>query len=127
MFFVSIFSILFFLKIEIISFSIISMLCKNFSRSLLTFKTGSFLIEMYALCKLSSITRFSFAKLKPPKSIASLISLSNLFLWFSSSASDLSNFSSVSLSFSSALNSFSPSFLKDPHFFVGYLRHLNCS
>jgi len=48
---------------------------------------------------LSNIAKLSFAKLKEPNSKASLISFSNLLLWFSISAKDLSNLSSVSFNF----------------------------
>ena len=92
---------------------------KDTIKSLLFLRTSSFLIASLALCKLSKITKFSLAKLKPPNSIASFISFSNLFLWFSSSAKDLSSFSSVSLSFSSILVSFALSF------FSGQKRILN--
>ena len=100
------------------SFSIIVKLSKNLFKSLLFFKLSSFLIATLALCKLSNIVKFSFAKLKDPNSNASLISFSNLLLWFSTSAKDLSNLSSVSLSFSSIDSSLTSSF----HFLKIFLR-----
>ena len=92
---------LFFSNIETKSFSIIDIFSKNLSKSLFFFNVSSFLIAIFALWRLSSIAKLSFAKLNEPNSKASFISLSNLLLWFSISASDLSSFSSVSFSFSS--------------------------
>ena len=87
--FVSIFLIFDFSQNIMQSFSIIVKLSKNLFKSLLFFKLSSFLIATLALCKLSNIAKFSFAKLKDPNSNASLISFSNLLLWFSTSAKDL--------------------------------------
>ena len=57
-----------------------SIFSKNLFKSLLSFKTSSFLMAIFALCKLSNIAKLSFAKLKEPNSKASLISFSNLLL-----------------------------------------------
>ncbi len=100
---------LFFSNIEIKSFSTIVIFSKNLSKSLLILRVSSFLIASLALCRLSRIARLSLAKLKDPNSKASLISFSNLLLWFSTSAKERSSFSSVSLSFSSTVFSFDSS------------------
>tara|TARA_A100001015_G_scaffold250221_1_gene288537 strand:- start:240 stop:440 length:201 start_codon:yes stop_codon:yes gene_type:complete len=65
---------------EIRSFSITVIFSKNLSISLLFFKISSFLIAIFALCKLSKTARLSLAKLKEPNSNASFISFSNLRL-----------------------------------------------
>ena len=70
----------FFRKLKAKSFSIILIFSINLFKSLLFLRSGSFLIAILALCKLSKIAKLSLAKLKDPKSKASFISFSNLLL-----------------------------------------------
>ena len=95
------FLILFLSKIDNKSFSIIEIFSINLFKSLFVLRVSSFFIAILALCKLSKIAKLSLAKLNEPNSNASLISFSNLLLWFSNSAKDLSNLSSVSFNLSS--------------------------
>ena len=101
---------LFFSKILIRSFSTIIIFSRNLSKSLLFFRVSSFLIASFDLCKLSKIAKLSFSKLNEPNSNASFTSFSNLLLWFSISANDLSSLSSVDFNLSTVEGSFFSSF-----------------